>query len=364
MRHLNGRTGLVRICVLTLLGIATVPIPTSSFAAIFESLYTITVPLNPQFMQQNGLRSDEDFVRFAMSKLLIRMTGQPDAPTNPALEDLLRDADRYVVQRGNPDRENLLIVFDSSGLRDALTRRNQPVWGEERPLTLVWVAIDGGPGERGIVAASASPVPGSDAVEAAAAALREELLAVADQRGLPIALPLMDVQDMDAVEFVDVWGVFSERLEQASARYGPDAVLSGRIRIGGAGIEAARWTLFRGGVLRSLPGLTTRSGLDALADIYAREFGGIGGAMSARLTVTGVESLDDYGRVMSYLESLSVLQSVQLEQMVGTELTVQVQARGGAAVLGRTLALSGVLTRIPAVNGDGLRSELIYSLTP
>ena len=345
-----------------MIGVATVLVPTLVFSAIFENLYTITIPLNPQVARPQVLRTDADFDRFAMGELLIRITGQRDAPTHPALLTLVRDAGRYVVQRGFPDRENLLIVFDSLGLQQALTARNQPLWGEERPLTLLWVAIDGGPGERGILAASPSPVPGSETVEAAAAALREELLAAANQRGLPISLPLMDVQDLNSVNFIDVWGNFSERLNNASERYAPDAVLSGRIRLGEEGIETAQWTLLRGGNLRTLPGVAVRSGLDDLADLYALEFSGIGGATSTRLVVSGVESLDDYGRVMSYLESLSVLQSVQLEQLVDTEMTLRVEARGGALVLNRVLALGDVLSRSSA-GGDEIGGELIYSLT-
>ena len=361
MRHYQLDRALVRTCAL-MMGIVAILVPASVFPAIFENLYTVTVPLNPQAAGGRALRTDADFDRFAMGELLIRITGRRDAPTDPALLDLVRDASRYVVQRGNPDRENLLIVFDSPGLQQALTARNRPVWGEERPLTLLWVAIDGGPGERGILAASPSPVPGSQTVEAAAAALRGELLAAATQRGLPISLPLMDVQDLNAVDFIDVWGNFSERLERASERYAPDAVLSGRVRLGGEGIETAQWTLLRGGNLRPLPGVAVRSGLDGLADLYALEFSGIGGATGARLVVSGVESLDDYGRVMSYLESLSVLQSVQLEQLVGTEMTLRVEARGGAPVLNRVLALGDVLSRSPAGGGE-IGADLIYSLT-
>ena len=360
MRKSIGRTGPFRTCTI-MLAVATGLMPTSVLPATFENLHTVTVPLNPAGTRQQVLRTDADFDRFAMGELLIRLTGQLDAPTNPALLDLVRDAGRYVVQRGNPDRENLLIVFDALGLQQALTARNQPVWGEERPLTLLWVAIDGGPGERGILAASPSPVPRSETVEAAASALREELLAAANQRGLPISLPLMDLQDLDKVNFIDVWGNFTDRLYRASERYAPDAVLSGRIRLGEEGIETAQWTLLRGENMRQLPGIAVRSGLDDLADLYALEFSGIGGATSARLVIVGIESLDDYGRVMSYLESLSVLQSVQLEQLVGAEMTLQVEARGGALVLNRVLALGDVLSRSPA-GGDEIGGDLIYSL--
>ena len=350
-----------QVCAL-ILGIAALAVTDAVFAVVFEHLYTVTVPLNPADPAGRQPQTDADYARFAMSELLVRVTGQLDAPANPALGDLLRDADRYVVQRGNPDRDNLLIVFDASGLRDTLTQRNQPIWGEERPLTLLWVAIDGGPGERGILAADAAPVVSGEALQDAANALREELGAAAMQRGLPVTLPLMDLADMGALDFIDVWGGFAERLRQASARYAPDALLIGRIRLSGEDMEVAGWTLLRGSDQRLLPGDSIRSGLDGLADIFAGEFSGIGGLVSARVTVVDVENLDDYGRVVSYLEGLSVLQSVHLERMVGTELTLRVEARGGAEVLHRVVALSDVLTRFPAVDSDRLGGDLIYSL--
>ncbi len=361
MRVSNRAAGLGRACGL-ILGIVALMVTGSISAAVFENLYSVTVPLNSAVSPGRRLQTDDEYSRFAMSELLIRVTGQLDAPANPALADLVRDADSYVVQRGNPDRDNLLIVFDASGLRDALTRRNQPVWGEERPLTLLWVAIDGGPGERGILAADASPIVRGEALEDAATGLREELRTVARQRGLPVTLPLMDLEDMGALDFIDVWGGFSERLRRASARYAPDALLVGRIRLSGADMEVAGWTLLRGSDRRLLPGDAARSGLDGLADIFAGEFSGIGGTVSARVTVVDVENLDDYGRVVSYLESLSVLQSVQLERMVGTDLTLRVEARGGAEVLNRVLALSDVLTKLPSVDDDRLGGDLIYSL--
>ncbi len=361
MRKSIGRAGFVRIGLLSL-AIAAAVMASSAHSALLENLYTVTVALDSPEPRRSTLRTDQDFDRFAMGELLIRLTGRIDAPTHPALVDLVRDASRYVVQRGNPDRDSLLIVFDSAGLQRALTARNQPFWGEERPLTLLWVAIDGGPGERGMVAASDSPVAGGDAVETAATALREELLAVAGQRGLPISLPLMDARDLGTVDFIDVWGLFPQRLEQASVRYGPDAVLAGRVQLGEAGIEAARWTLLRDGDLRHLPGLTVRSGLDGIADLYAQDFSGIGGTASARLKVTGIETLDDYGRVMSYLESLSVLEVVKLEQFTGTEMTLRVESRGGAPVLNRVLALGEVLSNSPSASGD-FGGELIYTLT-
>ena len=347
-----------------IVGLAGLTVPGAVSAVVVENLYTVTVPLSSEDPQDRRPRTEEDYLRLAMGELLTRVTGQLDAAANPALEDLVRDAGRYVVQRGNPDRENLLLVFDGRGLQEALTRRNQPVWGEERPLTLLWVAIDGGFGERRILASDPSFAARSGELEAVVNELREQLRAVAAQRGLPITLPLMDLEDMGALDFTDVWGGFGERVSRASERYAPDAVLSARVRLDERGVTTARWTLLRGTDQVFLPGDSVRSGLDGAADLYAREFSGIGGAVSARITVVGVETLDDYGRVMSYLERLSVLDSVQMERMAGAELTLRVAARGGSLVLERVLALGDVLKPLPATDQGPDGGELIFSLAP
>jgi hypothetical protein len=69
----------------------------------------------------------------------------------------------------------------------------------------------------------------------------------------------------------------------------------------------------------------------------------VGGATASRLRVLDVTTPADYGRVMSYLETVSSLQSVDVESLERGTLTVRVAARGDARVLERVLALGGVL---------------------
>ena len=61
------------------------------------------------------------------------------------------------------------------------------------------------------------------------------------------------------------------------------------------------------------------------------------------ITVFGIDTLDGYGRVIRYLESLSILESVGTEALDGDALSVRVQSRGDAALLRRILALGSVL---------------------
>jgi len=269
---------------------------------------------------------------------------------------MLRSAGEFVEQIGQLDRDNLVVRFNASNVESALVRLEQPVWGAERPLTLVWIAVDAGLGQRELLAAESQPTGQRSELETTLAVFRAELAQVADERGLLLALPLLDIEDMTALSFADVWGGFRDRVVRASERYGADDILIAQIRLTDFG-AVTRWTLLRGGREISLPGQAFRDGLDALADVYAAEFSTLGGASSAAVTIVGINSLDDYGRVMRYLESLSLLEAVEPEELLDGALRVRVAARGGEFALRRVFELSELLQ--PTAN-----DELTYTLAP
>jgi hypothetical protein len=238
-----------------------------------------------------------------------------------------------------------------------------PVWGPERPLTLLWIAVDDGMGGRALLGANDAAELGVESSPATASlltALRGELTAVADERGLPVTLPLLDLEDFSVVTFVDVWGGFDDRVVAASQRYGADAVLIGRVRPGLVGYEV-QWLLIAGAERRVLAGVELRDGLDAAADRYAADLSTVGAASFAAMTVLGVASSGDYGRVMSYLERQSVLERVDVESLDNGVLRLRVAARGDARVVERNLALGGVLAPTTPVAGGGLVFELARS---
>jgi hypothetical protein len=230
-----------------------------------------------------------------------------------------------------------------------------PLWGAERPLALLWVAVDDGLGGRALLGANETTDPGGEltpATQTMLADLRKELLAVADERGLPVTLPLLDIEDLNAVTFADVWGGFDDRVAAASRRYGADAILIGRMRPGLLGNEV-QWLLVTGGTRRALEGAAIRDGLDAVADSFAAELTTVGGASTAAITVLNVASSADYDRVMSYLERQSVLETVDVESLERGVLSLRVAARGDARVLGRVLSLGDVLRPAAAVGSGG-----------
>ncbi|MFL2547374.1 MAG: DUF2066 domain-containing protein [Candidatus Rariloculaceae bacterium] len=336
----------------------------SLFAAVIDDLYSVTVSRNLDLAPGQQIRTQEEEARFALARLLIRVTGRVDAALEPDLAGMLQNATDYVLQIGSLDLETVLVTFDQRAIEAALVAREQPIWGPERPLTLLWLAIDNGQGERGILPADETVSDISPAFLEAQAELREQAGTIVEDRGLPLALPLLDLEDMNALSFVDIWAGFNEQVTRASERYGADAVLVGRIRTTRFGVEF-RWTLLRNGQQYSLAGNSLREGLDRLADLYAAEFSTLGGRSETFLTITGVESLDDYGRVTRYLESLSVLEAVATEELVDGALSLRVEARGGADVLGRVVGLSELLHPAdPLPGAEPGRGGLMFTLDP
>jgi hypothetical protein len=338
-----------QLAALGALALGSVPLQ----AATVPDLYTVTVV--PEGAAANRRAAAE---QAAMAKLLIRVTGDRAAPLDPALRQLTSAPQEYLSSYGLDRQGRAVVGFSRARVEQALSALSLPVWGAERPLTLLWIAIDDGMGGRALVGADdtsdrAPEVP--PAMTTLLGTVRAEIAAVADERGLPIVLPLLDLQDMGAVTFTDVWGGFDDRVLAASQRYRADAVLIGRVRPDLIG-TTVEWLFVSGTERIGLPGAGMRDGLDAAADRYAAELRTVGGIALTAITVRNVTTAADYGRVIGYLERQSALQSVDVESYSNGTLSLRVAARGDSQVLGRVLALGGVLR--PAA-GDALVFDVV-----
>jgi hypothetical protein len=341
-------SSLLRCSIVTLAGAAAWLAP--SGAATLTDLYSVTVARDPAAADQRKAATQA-----AMARLLIRVTGSRNAPLEPAVQSLINAPDEFLTSYGSDREGRSLVGFRRSQVERRLTELGLPIWGPERPLTLLWVAVDDGAGGRALLGpteAAEFGTPATQAMTELIATVRTEIAAAADERGLPIAWPLLDLEDLNAVTFIDVWGKFEDRILAASARYRADAVLIGLVRPGIVGSEV-EWLFVNGVERRAVPVAAVREGLDAAADRYAADLATVGGANVAVLTVLDVSTAADYGRVMSYLDRQSVLESVDVESYGEGTLRLRVAARGDARVLERVLTLGGVLRPATAVGSLG-----------
>ncbi|MFU8820566.1 MAG: DUF2066 domain-containing protein [Gammaproteobacteria bacterium] len=293
------------------------------------------------YQAEAGFDGDRDAAfREALGVVLVRITGRRDVTGRPEVAPLLANAAAYAQQYSQPAPDRFWAAFDGAALERELGQLRQPIWGTERPSTLLWIAVDAGGGNRFVVASG-------DELEEEAA-LREALLAAARSRGLPMVFPLMDAEDRAHASFAEVWGGFEDSVLAVSARYGADAVLVGRLAT--ADLERGRWTLFAADGVERWSGTIAES-IDRLADLFAARFAVVSSGESrvVRLEVTGVDSIDDYGRISRFLGSLTAVESLGVETVEGDSITFRVSLRGEPETLDEAIRLGGLL------RPDGLR---------
>lgn len=268
----------------------------------------------------------------ALEQVLVRVTGYRRIEPGDAAYELLGSARRYVQQYRFLDDGRLWVRFDREAVDSALAARGERVWGSQRPETLMWLALDNGRGERAILGAEdAGDIPDL---------LREH----AALRGVPLLLPLNDAADMQTLTFSDVWAGFDEKVSEASERYRADAILVGRAQLESTRQWRVRWTLMMGASReQALGGL--ESGIDLAADRFAELFAVRGSPDRSEVvvTVSGVESFAEYGAVANYLQQLSMVESLAIDEVSARGIRFRLAVQADAETLERTIGLGSLL---------------------
>ena len=303
-----------------------------------SDLYTAKVILDP-----DDENSQAKAYRSALLQVLVKVTGSQIPATMTDFDALFPNPSRYVLQlRGGAGNE-LAISFDGEAIQTTLRNAGHPVWGSDRPLTLIWLAVDRGGGEREIVSAEAPErLDGTARSIDQNQLLRERVRDVAARRGIPVLLPLLDVVDLNSIRFSDIWGGFDDELLEASKRYGVNSVLVGRLRLGG--VPAIRWRYYFAGDRQEWSD-DLEDAIHRLADIQASQFAYSGSASleAVALRISGVDSVEAYASVQTYLAKLRQVEGMTLEQVAGDRLEYRLQVRGGADRLARIIETDGRL---------------------
>jgi len=292
----------------------------------------------------------------ALGQVLVKLTGLPEAGDPAKRKRLFPNpaalVQKYTVQPGN----RLRVDFDPAAMRTALDSAGLPLWDVDRPLIVVWLAIDGGEDARVILADGSA-----NSVELEGDALlqfQQTLLDVASQRGLPVVIPLLDAIDITRVTFADVRDTVREPIVAASERYGAEALLIGRTDSLDINSQAVRWTLIAGDEEASWEG-TVASGSAEAANILSQQlatYADAGGVQ--KLIVTGIDSFAQYGSVLQYLRSLSIVERVSILRVDDRSVEFELGVRGDAERLRRTFDTSALLV----AGSDAPSSDLVYSL--
>lgn len=216
-----------------------------ALAAQVEGLYDVREPVGSEAGEERAAAMAR-----AVQALAVRLTGDAGAARDPRLKPLLAEpqqlVQRYVYEPGSPVM--LSVSFDPLLSEQALREAGLKLWNTERPQVLAWWLQEAN-GDSRLLAADQ---------EGAA-----DLKAAALKRGVPLALPIGDLQEQLLATPDWLTHSAANELQLASEAYAAEGVLSVVARTTEAEWQAD-WRLLTGTHLQQ--GTQRADSRQALAD--------------------------------------------------------------------------------------------------
>jgi len=269
----------------------------------------------------------------ALKTVMVRVTGRRSADEESAFAPLYTNARRYVQQYRTAPDSHLWVAFDGGAIERWLTQNGQPLWGRDRPSTLVWLTLQTAP-------QAATVVTADDTSE-----LKDAIDAAATARGVPLIWPTAAVSANPA----------AANPSEIAHRLGADGLLVGRASNATAA-ASVRWTLSFQDRSSEFSGAV--EGINRTADVYANLFAASGSVAPVEIEVSGVADLRDYANVQTYLESLTFITHVNVEELHADSVKFRLSTRGGIESLQHAILLSGRLQSLPAGENGIQRFQL------
>ena len=366
-----------------LLSITTILPISSTNADIVAHLYEVEVPVEGQGLEERGY-----VVRVALKEILTRISGRSDAA--PLAEDetfvprpvLFVQQFRYRKFKSDevipappdgakPYTQKLWLRFSEKRVSKLLREQGYPVWGKNRPATLVWLVVDDQK-KRTLI--------GNSTPHISRAHIQQEAI----KKGLPFRLPLLDLADQSKLQVTDVWGNFEDTILEASSRYQTEAVLVGRIYLSYAKTWNTRWSLYSAGQrhdwdvsnsenLRA----AVKEGLSKTGEVLSNRFAQVDTLFEKGETliqVKNISNLKTYNRAIKYLKSLSIVSDVQVHQINKDDVIFKISSRSGRLGISQSVALGRVLVAeivepstivdTETKKPEQLKADLVYKLIP
>jgi len=336
-------------------------LPCAAGAVRVPGLYSAEVPVADQTD-----RTRADGVHTALRMVLVKLTGDRFAGHRADLAPLVQQAENYLQeyryrQFTPPDSDpgvpqqsalKLSVRFNEESLNQSLRTLSVPVWGSERPTTLLWMVIEGENRERHM----ASIDSGSPYISV--------IDNRANLRGIALIFPLLDLEDSARLRPGDIWGNFRQPILDASLRYHPDSILTGVLSSPAPGLWEGRWTAYLDDQTHSwvtqgdIPEAVLDEGIDGMADRLAQLFARSSvftELSTVRLSVADINNAHQYAKVLKYFESLSSVTRVQVEQVESGVVTFLLTAHGGGVAVSQAIVLARIMEPISGSSGMAYR---------
>ncbi|MGB0467647.1 MAG: DUF2066 domain-containing protein [Pontibacterium sp.] len=348
----------IRVTLLVFLGLFS----TLSSAGVAENLYSS----EQRVAEQHGQPGTQQ-IRQGLSDVLVKVAGNRSILSLPVVLERTRNA-KHMLQQfgyraaaqavlpeggGAEEAYILTLDFDPQAVNQLLAEAGKRPLGELRPSLVVWLA------EQRQGARDYSLPDGY---------IYEQVKTAANKRGLPIRTPLLDLTDQRALPLSDLWGLFDGSVRAASARYGADALLAGRLIQTASGSWHYEWLLIEGdqqqrysarGALKSqIPEMIEKTADKLFAALQGTGFSYRMEGLEVR--ISNVSSLSDYIDIVDYLQSIPAVTAVHTGSVSGSVLLLTIELEGNLEQFEHALSLQPHLTLTEAAGESLMGLTLNY----
>lgn len=348
---------LLLLCALTSAGVAS--------ADTVIDLYRADALVKSQSEAQRAKAAKQ-----ALAEALVRVSGNASAADNPAVQKALSRAQDYIYEysyrstdetleslQGTPQPASRVeFKFSPALIEQLLHDADLSFWPANRPTVLVWLVVNTASG-RDLVSDLNTLTQ-----------LRDR----ADSRGLPLMMPLFDLEDHLAMSAEALWQFDARPIREASERYRSDAIVVVRASELSGSRWRADWQLLHAENAPSFDaeGESLEALLPRVADTLADHFAALyaispseANDSSVVLHINNVASFADYKNIERYVTRLALVRHAQLIRLDPQGVTLELYTEGSVDRLQSALALGEVL--MPASDSVSLPSNrYLISGTP
>ena len=342
--------------------------------AVFGLQFSVALQVTGLYSQQVQISNESNAEKTrafheALAAVIVKVTGDRDALQHPAVVRALDNAQDYVeamrydsvsvavdanataATGAGPDpgaanfstslpdtieQRYIDVDFSAKLIDELLAGANIPVWDSNRPSVLIWMVLQNEDGERSLLTPEGNPE------------IIQILQDFALVRGLPIIFPVLDFEDRQNLSADILWALDEEVIGKASARYGADSVLSGRLHVTASNELVGLWQFIFQQHSETFDVFDTdlqsylHVPLDRITIELARFFAIVpefSNQQIVRLRVEGIKNLTAYSALLGYVGNLGLVERITMAGLDGERLELDLGLLGDAQQLFELIAL-------------------------
>ncbi len=255
-----------------------------------------------------------------LKQVIVKISGNPGITSLPKIQAAINNAKNWLssyIHKKIQDKSVIYITYDKASIKHLLSDTKQSIWGNKRPLTLIWLAAEDG------------HITTTDQNDE----LRELIKQTADNRGLPILFPTPDADNYTSSNS----SLIAQNNNALTAAdlinsYHTDASLIGNIESTSMG-KVVHWqysdktTTLNWNNTGLTTELVTQKGIDQLANTLADQEAILhnqGLKNAYYLYVNNISSTQDYANLINELNNSSNIDSLQVQQIQNNQLKIRI----------------------------------------